>query len=543
MASEAAVEPHEGSMRKRSSLVEKHPNPFHNLAPWTPYEKFKAVLLGCTAMPVRLVAGILAFFAQAAFARLVYVGAPLENDRGCFRHSEGFGPLRGVLRMPVYLCLRAWLWALGFWYIKVLDKRSPQNRRKPANIIVAAPHTHMVDPFVLSVALPRIPCPVCKADVMETPFICNTAIALQGIFVDRRNPDSKHACKDIIAQRADPERWRGNPLLIFPEGTVTNGKQLIQFKTGPFAPGKPVMPVLIEYKNKNYDFTWVGKNSNIGMTFLRMMMQFQNHCTVTLLDQVEPTVDEAEDPILYANNVRKLMAAELGVPTTEHSYDDVWFSFEALAANVESDFLIQDLSKMFGLDIEGFKVLLNKFKTMDKSGSGYISQEDFARVAGFTDRAPESAQRLFDFFDTDGNGRISYRSFIQALALISGRCSVDSQARLAFLIYDAEGRGKVSVQNLRASLDNAVAATADNDAENLPSRKLLSDEAVNGATELSYEEFTALMRREPKVLEGALNGARQRIGLTFDQVVQEAADLKAAKEAAKLEKKAKSPQA
>lgn len=441
--------------------------------------------------------------------------------------------------MPMYVFIRLWLWSLGFWYIKVVDKRSPENRNKLANIIVAAPHTHMVDPMVLAVALPRLQCPVSKAEVMETPLIGNSAIASQGIFVDRRNPDSKHACKDAIALRADPERWRGNPLLIFPEGTVTNGKQLIQFKTGPFAPGKPVTPVLIQYPNKNYDFTWVGENTNLGTTFLRMMLQFQNHCTVTLLDQVEPSTEEAEDPILFANNVRKVMATELGVPTTEHSYDDVWFALEAHGANVENDFVIQDLAKMYGLDIEGFKVLLNKFKVMDKSGSGYISQDDFARIAGFTDRAPESAQRLFDFFDTDGNGRISYRSFVQALALISGKCSVDSQARLAFLIYDAEGRGKVSVQNLRASLDNAVAAsTAAWAVEERPSRRLLSDEAVNGATELSYEEFSALMRREPKVLEGSLNGARLRIGLTIDQVAQEAAGNKAAKEAVKLEKEA-----
>merc|ERR1719329_1503478 len=349
--------------------------------------------------------------------------------------------------------------------------------------------------MILSAMLPKTPCPVSKAEVMNTPLIGTTAIAAQGIFVDRRNPDSKHACKDAIAQRADPERWSGAPILIFPEGTVTNGKQLVQFKAGPFAPGKPVMPVLMQYPNTNYDFTWVGKNSNLGVTFLRMMLQFQNRCTVTLLDQVEPSPQEIEDPILFANNVRKRMANELGVPTTEHSYDDVWFSLEALEANVESDFVIQDFSKMLGLDLEGFKVLLAKFKDMDKTGCGYISQEDFARVAGFTDRTPESAQRIFEFFDTDGNGRISYRSFVQALALISGKCSVDSQARLAFLIYDAEGCGKVSVQKLRASLDNAVAATtADCAEEDLPSRRLLSDEAVNWATELSYEEFSTLMR-------------------------------------------------
>lgn len=41
--------------------------------------------------------------------------------------------------------------------------------------------------------------------------------------------------------------WKGNPLLLFPEGTTSNGSCLLRFKTGVFASGVPVHPVTVTY--------------------------------------------------------------------------------------------------------------------------------------------------------------------------------------------------------------------------------------------------------------------------------------------------------
>lgn len=37
------------------------------------------------------------------------------------------------------------------------------------------------------------------------------------------------------------------PLLLFPEGTTTNGRFLLPFKTGAFLAGLPLQPVVIRY--------------------------------------------------------------------------------------------------------------------------------------------------------------------------------------------------------------------------------------------------------------------------------------------------------
>lgn len=46
--------------------------------------------------------------------------------------------------------------------------------------------------------------------------------------------------------------WRGNPLLLFPEGTTSNGSCLLRFKTGVFAGGVPVYPVTVKFDVRRF---------------------------------------------------------------------------------------------------------------------------------------------------------------------------------------------------------------------------------------------------------------------------------------------------
>jgi lysophosphatidylcholine acyltransferase/lyso-PAF acetyltransferase len=45
-------------------------------------------------------------------------------------------------------------------------------------------------------------------------------------------------------------------VLLFPEGTTTNGRSLISFKLGAFAPGFPIQPVVIRYPFVHFDISW-----------------------------------------------------------------------------------------------------------------------------------------------------------------------------------------------------------------------------------------------------------------------------------------------
>nr|CAD7268456.1 unnamed protein product [Timema shepardi] len=52
------------------------------------------------------------------------------------------------------------------------------------------------------------------------------------------------------------------------------------------------------------------------------LTQVQSSCEIEFLPVYTPSTAEKEDPKLYANNVRQLMAKALGIPVSDYTYDD-----------------------------------------------------------------------------------------------------------------------------------------------------------------------------------------------------------------------------
>ena len=65
-------------------------------------------------------------------------------------------------------------------------------------------------------------------------------------------------------------------LLVFPEGTTTNGRALVHFKSGCFRSGVPVQPVLARFAGANrpdtLTWTWGQGYGILGCTWLTMCM-------------------------------------------------------------------------------------------------------------------------------------------------------------------------------------------------------------------------------------------------------------------------------
>ncbi|KAL5987107.1 hypothetical protein ACLOJK_041103 [Asimina triloba] len=88
-------------------------------------------------------------------------------------------------------------------------------------------------------------------------------------------------------------------VIIFPEGTTTNGEFLLPFKTGGFLSKTPVLPVILRYPYQRFSPAW------------ESISGFVNYMEVTYLPAYYPSEEEKQDPRLYAINVRKLMAKEI----------------------------------------------------------------------------------------------------------------------------------------------------------------------------------------------------------------------------------------
>lgn len=57
-----------------------------------------------------------------------------------------------------------------------------------------------------------------------------------------------------IQRKASSDRFPR--VLLFPEGTTTNGRILMSFQLGAFIPGYPIQPVIVRYPHVHFDQSW-----------------------------------------------------------------------------------------------------------------------------------------------------------------------------------------------------------------------------------------------------------------------------------------------
>ena len=92
-------------------------------------------------------------------------------------------------------------------------------------------------------------CFVANEKVLDTVFIGRVTASIRSIFVGRDSADSRKAAKKTITERLCDDSRDWPQLVIFPEGTTTSGRGLVQFRRGAFESGRPVQPVSIRYSN------------------------------------------------------------------------------------------------------------------------------------------------------------------------------------------------------------------------------------------------------------------------------------------------------
>jgi lysophosphatidylcholine acyltransferase/lyso-PAF acetyltransferase len=55
-------------------------------------------------------------------------------------------------------------------------------------------------------------------------------------------------------------------LFMAPEGTCSNGRCILRFRTGAFVPGVPVLPVCLNYNKRSHNPAWT--IMNVGWHFV-----------------------------------------------------------------------------------------------------------------------------------------------------------------------------------------------------------------------------------------------------------------------------------
>lgn len=183
--------------------------------------------------------------------------------------------------------------------------------------LLVSNHTSYLDGLVLSACLgfPRV---VAMSGSRKVPIVGKLMEDMDCVFVDRSSSDSRKATLEAIAQHCASWAPGRRPMMIFPEGTTSNGEGLLPFRRGAFAAGVPVRPVILVYTGQwdPASTTWrATEHGPKELSDAEWAAQFAgtwvHSVHVRVLAPYAPSPEEQRDPELYAQNCHAHMAAAL----------------------------------------------------------------------------------------------------------------------------------------------------------------------------------------------------------------------------------------
>lgn len=142
-------------------------------------------------------------------------------------------------------------------------------------------------------------------------------------------------------------------------------------------------------------------------------------------------------------------------------------------------------------DSEEIKRLGKRFRKLDIDGSGALSKEEFMQIADLQQNP--LVQRVIDLFDTDGNGEVDFKEFIEGISQFSVRGDKEAKLKFAFKVYDMDRDGYISNGELFLVLKMMVG----NNLKDTQLQQIVDKTIINadkdGDGKINYEEFCALV--------------------------------------------------
>ncbi|KAK2702652.1 hypothetical protein QYM36_018742 [Artemia franciscana] len=106
------------------------------------------------------------------------------------------------------------------------------------------------------------------------------------------------------------------------------------------------------------------------------------------------------------------------------------------------DNTISKFSLFSRIDPDEIRRLGKRFRKLDLDNSGSLSVDEFMTLPELQQNP--LFQRVIDIFDSDGNGEVDFKEFIQGVSQFSVKGDKESKLRFAFRIYDMDNDGFIS---------------------------------------------------------------------------------------------------
>ncbi|KAB2626687.1 lysophospholipid acyltransferase LPEAT2-like [Pyrus ussuriensis x Pyrus communis] len=285
------------------------------------------------------------------------------------------------------VCTRCILFAFGYHWIRRKGKPAPRDIAP----IVVSNHVSFIEPIFYFYEL--FPTIVASESHDSIPFVGTIIRAMQVIYVNRFSASSRKQAVSEIKRKASCGRFPR--VLLFPEGTTTNGRYLISFELGAFIPGFAIQPVVVRYPHVHFDQSW--GHISLARLMFRMFTQFHNFMEVEYLPVVSPLENKKESAICFSERICAFMDVEKsGVITFKQ------FLFGS--AHVVKQPLFRRACEF-------------AFSECVSGESDHVSEQKFGESIrpAIPDLNEDEVRELFNLFDSDNDGRISKEDFLTCL--------------------------------------------------------------------------------------------------------------------------------
>ncbi|GMJ15389.1 LYSOPHOSPHATIDYLETHANOLAMINE ACYLTRANSFERASE1 [Hibiscus trionum] len=274
-----------------------------------------------TLLPLRIIFGLTIVVVYYLICRIctLFSAPNREEEQDDYAHLGGWR--RAVIVRSGRFLSRSLLFVVGFYWINETRKDSASTQENSKNEgthlseeqerpgAIVSNHVSYLD--ILYHMSSSFPSFVAKRSVARIPLVGLVSKCLGCVYVQResKSSDFKGVAGVVTDRVHEAHQNKCAPMMmLFPEGTTTNGDYLLPFKTGAFLAGAPVVPVILRYPYKRFSPAW---DSITGVRHVILLLcQFVNHMEVIHLPSYCPSQQEKDDPKQYANNVRRLMATE-----------------------------------------------------------------------------------------------------------------------------------------------------------------------------------------------------------------------------------------